>query len=190
MIGISCSANLFYCFCLHLPKGDYNQGHGQAPHPHLLKSRLGGSPSRPSLGFLFPISPTSSQLNLTAAATHPISLPTTHGKLLFVPQSPLLQVALPSSSPPKRRETVGEPVKVNQLEVDAARKCQCAKRGTPWHACAGGSTCDAPRDAPSSVQAQQQPSSLRCESSPQVCIHAGSRAGPCASALAYSALPG
>lgn len=138
MIGISCSANLFYCFCLHLPKGDYNQGHGQAPHPHLLKSRLGGSPSRPSLGFLFPISPTSSQLNLTAAATHPISLPTTHGKLLFVPQSPLLQVALPSSSPPKRRETVGEPVKVNQLEVDAARKCQCAKRGTPWHACAGG----------------------------------------------------
>lgn len=24
MIGISCSANLFYCFCLHLPKGDYN----------------------------------------------------------------------------------------------------------------------------------------------------------------------
>lgn len=54
----------------------------------------------------------------------------------------------------------------------------------------GGSTCDAPRDAPSSVQAQQQPSSLRCESSPQVCIHAGSRAGPCASALAHSALPG
>lgn len=42
----------------------------------------------------------------------------------------------------------------------------------------GGSTCDAPRDAPSSVQAQQQPSSLRCESRPQVCIHAGSGAGP------------
>lgn len=53
MIGISGSANLFYCFCLHLPKGDYNQGHGQEPHPHLLKSRLGGSPSRPLPAFLF-----------------------------------------------------------------------------------------------------------------------------------------
>lgn len=41
-----------------------------------------------------------------------------------------------------------------------------------------GSTCDAPGDAPSSVQAQQQPSSLRCESRPQVCIHAGTGAGP------------
>lgn len=47
-------------------------------------------------------------------------------------------------------------------------------RGTPV---LGGSTCDAPSCAPSSVPAQQQQSSLRCKSRPQVCIHAGSGAG-------------
>lgn len=51
--------------------------------------------------------------------------------------------------------------------------------GYTWRACAGGgSTCDAPRDAPSSVQAQPQPSSLGCVSRPQVCRRAGSEAGP------------
>lgn len=50
--------------------------------------------------------------------------------------------------------------------------------GCTWRVCAGGSTCDTPGDAPSSVQAQPQPSSLSCDSRPQVCRHAGRGAGP------------
>lgn len=64
----------------------------------------------------------------------------------------------------------------------------CTARCT-WRACAGGSTCDAPRDAPSSVQAQPQPASLGCVSRPQVCRRAGSGAGPlrlCARALVFA----
>lgn len=66
----------------------------------------------------------------------------------------------------------------------------CTARCT-WRACAGGSTCDAPRDAPSSVQAQPQPSSLGCVSRPQICRRAGSGAGPlrlCARALILAGL--
>lgn len=66
----------------------------------------------------------------------------------------------------------------------------CTARCT-WRACAGGSTCDAPRDAPSSVQAQPQPASLGCVSRPQVCRRAGSGAGPlrlCARALVFAGL--
>lgn len=69
-------------------------------------------------------------------------------------------------------------MKTSQLEVDAARNASVQSGVLVAGLCWGGSTCDAPRDAPSSVQAQQQPSGLRCESRPQVCIHAGSGAGP------------
>lgn len=41
MVGISCRANLFCFCCLHLPKGDYKQGHGQAPRPHRSSLDLG-----------------------------------------------------------------------------------------------------------------------------------------------------
>lgn len=43
-----------------------------------------------------------------------------------------------------------------------------------------GSTCDAPRDAPSSVPAQPQPSSLGCVSAPKFADARAAGRGPCA----------
>lgn len=125
-------ANLFYCSCLHLAKGDSNPGAGQASRPHPFESGLGASPSgSPQLCLLLPSAP------------HPF--PAAHTP--FLPSNNTRQTPIcPAKPPPPGRlpaprgwELQEHRARVSHPEREGVQQEMSAcTAGYTWRACAGG----------------------------------------------------